>query len=121
MAALWSPEARLRRWRDVELAALEGMVQVGIAPAEALADGRARAGDFTAQDVARIDEIEKTTKHDVIAFLTFMEQRIGPSARWLHLGMTSSDVLDTALGMTLRDAGRRLLAGLERAQEAVKR
>jgi adenylosuccinate lyase len=121
MAALWSAEERLGRWRDVELAALEGMVEAGIAPREALSECQARAGAFTDQDVARIDEIEQTTKHDVIAFLTFMERRIGPSARWLHLGMTSSDVLDTALGMTLRDAGQRILARLERAQEAVKR
>ena len=121
MTALWSPEARLRRWRDVELAALEGMVVAGLAPREALDECRARAGDFTAEDVARIEEIERTTKHDVIAFLTFMEQRIGPSARWLHLGMTSSDVLDTALGMTLRDACRLLLQDLDRAMEAVKR
>ncbi len=69
----------------------------GIAPQEALEACRARAGDFTAADVARIDEIEKTTKHDVIAFLTFMEERIGPEARWLHWGMTSTDVLDTSL------------------------
>jgi adenylosuccinate lyase len=121
MAALWSAEARLRRWRDVELAALEGMVQAGIAPGEALDECRKLAGDFTAGDVARIDEIERTTKHDVIAFLTFMEQRIGPQARWLHLGMTSSDVLDTALGMTLRDAGQRILAGVQGAMDAVKR
>jgi len=121
MAALWSAEARLRRWRDVELAALEGMVKAGIAPSDALKECHERSGDFTAADVARIDEIEKTTKHDVIAFLTFLEQRIGPNARWLHLGMTSSDVLDTALGMTLRDAGKRILAGVAGAMEAVKR
>ncbi|HYV44088.1 MAG TPA: adenylosuccinate lyase, partial [Myxococcaceae bacterium] len=121
MAALWSAEARLRRWRDVELAALEGMVKAGIAPADALKECRERAGDFTAGDVARIDEIEKTTKHDVIAFLTFMEQRIGAQARWLHLGMTSSDVLDTALGMTLRDAGKRILSGVAGAMDAAKR
>jgi adenylosuccinate lyase len=120
MTALWTPEARLRRWRDVELAALEGMAAEGIAPREALEDCRARAGDFTAGDVRRIDEIEKTTRHDVIAFLTFMEERIGPSARWLHLGMTSSDVLDTALGMTLRDAADLLLAGVDRAMATVK-
>jgi adenylosuccinate lyase len=77
-------------------------------------------GDFTAADVARIDEIEKTTKHDVIAFLSFMEQRIGPEARWLHWGMTSSDVLDTALGLTLRDAADLMLEGLERVRAAVK-
>src|SRR5689334_25263242 len=121
MVALWTSEERLRRWRDVELAALDGMVAAGIAPADAARTCRSKAGDFTAEDVARIDEIEKTTKHDVIAFLAFLEQRVGPQARWLHLGMTSSDVLDTALGMTLRDAGRRVLAGAAGAMEAAKR
>ncbi len=121
MVALWTAEARLRRWRDVELAALDGMVLAGIAPAEAAATCRAKAGDFTAADVVAIDEIEKTTKHDVIAFLTFMEQRIGPEARWLHFGMTSSDVLDTSLGMLLRDAATLLLAGVERAMKATEK
>jgi adenylosuccinate lyase len=120
MARLWSAEERLRRWRDVELAALEGLVREGFAPASALEDCRARAGDFTAGDVAEIDAIEKVTKHDVIAFLTFLERRIGPSARYLHLGMTSSDVLDTALGMTLRDASDLLLQGVDRVRAAVK-
>ncbi len=120
MVALWSSEARLRRWRDVELAALEGMVEAGIAPAAALAECRAKAGDFNAADVAQIDEIEKTTKHDVIAFLTFMEQRIGPSARWLHWGMTSSDVLDTSLALIMRDAATLMLAGVDRAMKAVE-
>ncbi|HEY1909140.1 MAG TPA: adenylosuccinate lyase, partial [Myxococcaceae bacterium] len=120
MVALWTSPARLRRWRDVELAALEGMVKAGIAPADALAQCRARSGDFDDGDAARIDEIERTTRHDVIAFLTFMEERIGPSARWLHFGMTSSDVLDTSLGMILRDAADLLLAGVDRAMAAVK-
>ncbi len=120
MTALWSNEARLRRWRDVELAALEGMVAAGIAPKEALAVCVARAGDFTAEDVAKIDEIEKTTKHDVIAFLTFMEERIGPEARWLHWGMTSSDVLDTSLGLILRDAATLLISGVDRVMKAVE-
>jgi adenylosuccinate lyase len=111
----------MRRWRDVELAALEGMVENGIAPREALEDCRSRAGDFSEADVARIEEIERTTKHDVIAFLTFMEERIGPSARWLHLGMTSSDVLDTSLGMTLRDAADLILQGVGRAMAAVEK
>lgn len=118
---LWSDVARYRRWRDVELAALEGMVEVGLAPKEALEDCRARAGDFTPQDAARIEEIERTTKHDVIAFLTFMEERIGPSARWLHMGMTSSDVLDTSLGLTLRDALDLILQGLARVMGAVEK
>ncbi|MBM4380714.1 MAG: adenylosuccinate lyase [Deltaproteobacteria bacterium] len=121
MASLWTAEARLRRWRDVELAALEGLVREGLAPAAALADCRARAGEFTAEDARAIDDIEKVTKHDVIAFLTFLERRIGPSARYLHMGMTSSDVLDTALGMTLRDASDLLLQGVDRVQAAVKR
>jgi adenylosuccinate lyase len=121
MASLWSAQARLRRWRDVELAALEGMVAAHIAPAEALAECRARAGDFDEADVRRIDEIERVTRHDVIAFLTFLEERIGPPARWLHFGMTSSDVLDTSLSLILRDAADLLLAGLERAMAAVER
>ena len=107
MTALWSNEARMRRWRDVELAALEGMVVAGIAPKEALEVCRAKAGDFTAADVAKIDEIEKVTRHDVIAFLTFMEERIGPEARWLHYGMTSSDVLDTSFATSTHDAHSR--------------
>jgi adenylosuccinate lyase len=121
MAALWTSEARLRRWRDVELAALQGMVEQGLAPRDALVDCQTKAGDFNADDVAKIEEIERTTKHDVIAFLTFMEQRIGPSARFLHMGMTSSDVLDTSLAMTLRDAADLILQGVDRAMAAVKK
>jgi adenylosuccinate lyase len=120
MVALWSPPARFRRWRDVELAALEGMVEAGIAPQEALSQCRTRAGDFDEGDVSRIEDIERTTKHDVIAFLTFMEERIGPAARWLHFGMTSSDVLDTSLALLLRDAADLLVQGLDRAMAAVK-
>jgi adenylosuccinate lyase len=120
MVALWSPQARFRRWRDVELAALEGMVEAGIAPQEALSQCRTRAGDFDEGDVSRIEDIERTTKHDVIAFLTFMEERIGPAARWLHFGMTSSDVLDTSLALLLRDAADLLVQGLDRAMAAVK-
>ncbi len=120
MVALWSSEARLRRWRDVELAALEGMVAQGIAPQEALTECRAKAGDFTPADVTRIDDIERTTKHDVIAFLTFMEERIGPAARWLHWGMTSSDVLDTSLALIMRDAATLMLSGIDRAMKAIE-
>lgn len=121
MVALWSSEERLRRWRDVELAALAGMVTEGIAPKEVLEACQAKAGDFDAADVARIDEIEKTTKHDVIAFLTFMEERIGPDARWLHWGMTSSDVLDTSLALILRDAATMIIAGVDRAMAAIEK
>jgi adenylosuccinate lyase len=120
MVALWTPEARLRRWRDVELAALEGMVAEGIAPKDAFEKCQAKAGDFSAADVTKIDEIEKTTKHDVIAFLTFMEERIGPEARWLHWGMTSSDVLDTSLALILRDAMTLIIGGVDRVLKAVE-
>jgi len=120
MVALWTEEAKLGRWRDIELAALAAMADEGLAPSAAFEACRAKAGAFDAKDVEAIEEIEKTTRHDVIAFLTFMEQRIGPEARWLHFGMTSSDVLDTALALVLREAADVLLAGLERAMQAVK-
>ncbi len=120
MVALWSDVARLRRWRNVELYALEGMVEAGLAPAQALQECRERAGDFEEADIARIDQIERTTKHDVIAFLTFVEERVGPSARFLHMGMTSSDVLDTSLSVCLVEAVDRLLEGVKRCKAAIK-
>jgi adenylosuccinate lyase len=121
MSALWSPEARLDRWQAIEIYALEAMVELGLAPAQALTECNAHLKPFTEQDVARVEEIEKTTRHDVIAFLTFLEERAGPSARWLHLGMTSSDVLDTSLAMLLKDAADLLLEDLELAMKAVER
>jgi adenylosuccinate lyase len=123
MARIWAPERRYRIWLDVELAASEAMVQIGEVPAEdhaALA--KAFAGfEFGAADVARIEEIEKTVKHDVIAFLTFVEEKGGAPARHLHKGMTSSDVLDTTLAIQIRDAARLLLAGVDRVREALKK
>jgi len=119
MAALWTPERRYQTWLEVELAAGRAMADAGLVPRAAIEECAAKGGSFTTEDAARIDEIEKTTRHDVIAFLTFMEERIGPSARHLHFGMTSSDVLDTSLAMLLRDAGDMILAGLEKAREAV--
>ncbi len=95
------------------------MARAGLVPAASIEECAAKGGSFSAQDAARIEEIEKTTKHDVIAFLTFMEERIGPSARHLHFGMTSSDVLDSALALTLRDAAELLLAGVDRARASV--
>ncbi|MHB8420412.1 MAG: adenylosuccinate lyase [Myxococcales bacterium] len=120
MTALWSAEARYGRWLEVELAACEAMADEGLVPQEAAAACRLRAGSISSADAARIEEIEKTVKHDVIAFLTFLEERIGTDARWLHLGMTSSDVLDTSLALQLAAAGSLLLAGLDRAREAVR-
>ncbi len=120
LVALWTPNERLRRWRDVELAALSGMVATGLAPAAVLEVCQAKAGDFSDADVEAIDAIEKTTRHDVIAFLTFMEKRIGPEARWLHWGMTSSDVLDTSLALLLRDAMGKILTGVDEARAAIR-
>ncbi len=106
-ADLWSPARRFDVWLEVELAACESMEQDGLVP-------RGTAAGIRAKDIAlspaRIEEIERTTKHDVIAFLTHVEELAGLDARWLHRGMTSSDVLDTSLAVLLRDAADLLLA-----------
>jgi adenylosuccinate lyase len=123
MAAIWAPERRYRIWLDVELAACEAMARLAQVPA----DDRKKLQEtwskhaFTAADVARIEEIEKTVKHDVIAFLTFLEEKGGASARHLHRGMTSSDVLDTTLAVQLHEATQLLLAGIDRVREAIRR
>jgi adenylosuccinate lyase len=119
MVALWTPERRYKTWLDVELAAGRAMAEAGLVPVAAIEECAAKAGSFTAEDAARIDEIEKVTRHDVIAFLTFMEERIGPSARHLHFGMTSSDVLDSSLAILLRDAADLIIAGIDKARDAV--
>src|SRR4051812_31455336 len=121
MVALWTPERRYQTWLEVELAAGRAMADAGLVPREAIDQCTAKAGTFSAEDARRIDEIEKTTRHDVIAFLTFLEERIGPPARHLHFGMTSSDVLDTSLAMLLRDAADLIVAGIDKAREAVIR
>ena len=123
MARIWAPERRYRLWLEVELAACEAMVRLGEVPAEDGASLRATfAGfSFSVADVARIEEIERTTKHDVIAFLTFLEEKGGLSARHLHKGMTSSDVLDTTLAVQLKEANALILAGIDRVRAAVKR
>jgi len=123
MVRVWSPERRFRIWLDVELLACEAMAALGQVPAEDLAHLR-RAFDgfsFGPADVARIDEIERTTKHDVIAFLTFLEEKGGIAVRHLHKGMTSSDVLDTTLAVQLHEATGLLLAGVDRVRAAVRK
>jgi len=123
MARIWSPERRFRIWLDVELLAAEAMVKLGEVPAEDLAALR-RAFDgfqFSAGDVARIDEIEKVTKHDVIAFLTFVEEKGGLPARHLHKGMTSSDVLDTTLAVQLKEATDLLVQDVDKVRAAVRK
>jgi len=116
MAAIWEPENRFRIWLDVELAACEALNRAGVIPDSALKTIVGKA-DF---DVARIDEIELEVKHDVIAFLTSVAEFVGPDSRYIHLGMTSSDVLDTSLAVQMVQAADLLLEGLRRARAAVK-
>ena len=106
MAALWTEEAKLGRWLEVELAVCRAWAARGVIPAADLGAIEARAG-FS---VERTQELERTTNHDVVAFLTDVAERIGPPSRWVHFGMTSSDVLDTGLALAVRRAGDLLLA-----------
>jgi adenylosuccinate lyase len=123
MAAIWVPEHRLRLWLEIELCALEAMAAIGQVPRDVAAKVRAAAERHGAAlfDPQRIAEIETVTRHDVIAFLTHVEQVIGPDARYLHLGMTSSDLLDTALALQLTAAADLLLGDLDRLLEALRR
>lgn len=121
MAALWTPETRFRIWFEIEAHATDALAQLGVVPREAAAriwEADAAAGPF---DVARIDAIEAETKHDVIAFLTHVAERTGPEARFLHQGMTSSDVLDTCLAVQLARAADILLADLDQLLEVLER
>jgi adenylosuccinate lyase len=117
MGAIWSDERRYQTWLRVEIAAAEAMAAAGIVPAEAARDIRER-GRF---DVARIEAIERTTQHDVIAFTTAVAEHVGPSARWLHFGLTSSDVIDTAQSLQMREACDLLLSGLDRLAHEIRR
>lgn len=110
MGAVWTAQARFAAWLEVELAVCEAWSRLGRIPDEAMADIRARAGF----DPDRILEIEERTRHDVIAFLTAVEEKVGPSARYIHLGCTSSDITDTANALLLAKAGTLILAGFDR-------
>ncbi len=101
MSGVWSEENKFTIWLDVEIAAMEAQANLGRVPKEAVEEVKRKARF----DVARIDEIERTVKHDVIAFLTNVSENVGPAARFVHLGMTSSDVLDTASAIQLKQAG----------------
>ncbi len=116
MARIWSQEAKYANWLRVELAVCEVYARRGLIPGEALNRIKAKAR----VDPHRIDEIEQTTRHDVIAFLTNLEESIGTDSRYVHIGMTSSDVLDTALALSLQEASDLLLAGLERLRAALR-
>jgi adenylosuccinate lyase len=117
MAELWSEGARLSRWLAVELAAVDAWVELGVVPAEDATAIRERAA-FSPERVA---ELERETRHDVAAFVRCVAEAVGPAGRWIHHGLTSSDVVDTALGTQLRDATDLLLRGVERLLGAVKR
>lgn len=117
MARIWEPENRFRIWFEIEAHACDALAELGVIPKEAAAEVWAK-GKW---DVDRIDEIERETKHDVIAFLTNLAEHVGPSARFVHQGMTSSDVLDTCLAVQLKQASDILLGDLDRLLEALKR
>ena len=116
MARLWSQDAKYEAWLRVELAVCEVYAKRGIVPAEAL--GRIKAAARVS--ASRIDEIEATTRHDLIAFLTNLEESIGADSRYVHIGMTSSDVVDTAQALQMVAASDLLLAGLERFREVLR-
>jgi adenylosuccinate lyase len=116
MSRVWSDEARLERWLDVELAVVDAWAQVGAFPATTARTIRERARVPTPERVA---ELERTTHHDVAAFVDAVAFGLGPEGRWFHFGLTSSDVLDTALALTLQSAGSLVRDGLARATDAV--
>src|SRR5206468_5023734 len=116
MGRIWSDQRRYETWLLVESAAADAMAAAGIVPADAARDIRER-GAF---DIARIEAIEETTQHDVIAFTTAVAEHVGPSARWLHFGLTSSDVIDTAQALQMRDACDVVLADVEALNDAIR-
>ena len=116
MGRIWSDQRRYETWLRVESAAADAMAAAGIVPAEAARDIRER-GAF---DIARIEEIEQRTQHDVIAFTEAVAEKVGPSARWLHFGMTSSDAIDTAQALQMREACDVILKDLDALGEAIR-
>ncbi|MGE4292919.1 MAG: adenylosuccinate lyase [Desulfovibrio sp.] len=117
MAALWTLENKFRAWLEVELAVCEAWCKLGVIPVEDMRTIRENA-DF---DLDRILEIEERTKHDVIAFLTAVEEKVGPASRWIHLGCTSSDIVDTANGLLLTRAGEIIARDLDKLLEVLRR
>jgi len=116
MGAIWSDQRRYETWLEVELAAADAMADAGVIPAAAAAELRAKASF----DIARIEAIEQVTQHDVIAFTTAVAEHAGPAARWLHFGLTSSDVLDTAQALQMRQACDLIVKDLAGALDAIR-
>ncbi len=119
MTAIWEPQSRFRIWFEIEAHATDALAELGVVPKSDAEEIWKKAREATF-DVARIDEIEAVTKHDVIAFLTHLAEIVGPSARFVHQGMTSSDVLDTCLSVQLKRASDLLIAGVDRVLAALK-
>ncbi len=117
MAGLWEPENRYRAWLDVELLACDANAKLGLIPRKALAAIRKKA-DF---NVKRIDALEKIVKHDVIAFLTAVGEKVGPDSRYIHLGLTSSDVLDTSLASLMRRASDIIISDIAAVRKTLKK
>jgi len=117
MSFIWEPENKFGIWLKIEILACEALSKRGEVPSEAVAIIKKKARF----DVARIDEIEKEVKHDVIAFLTCVSEYVGEAGRFLHLGMTSSDVLDTALAVQLKQAADLILGELEALRAAIRK
>jgi adenylosuccinate lyase len=120
MASIWEPQTRFRIWFEIEAHAADAQAELGVIPKDAAKTIWAKAKDATF-DVARIDEIERETKHDVIAFLTHLAEIVGPEARFVHQGMTSSDVLDTCLNVQLTRAADILIDDIDRVLAALKK
>src|SRR3990170_8625721 len=117
MGRIWEPENRFRKWLEVELAACEAWNRLGQIPDKALKTIVKKA-DF---NVERIDEIEKTVKHDVIAFLTPVSEFVGPDSRYIHMGLTSSDILDTSLALLLREAADLIISDIKGLMSALEK
>src|SRR6201990_1320653 len=120
MAAIWEPQTRFRIWFEIEAHAADALAELGVIPKEAAKTIWAKGKNATF-DVARIDEIERETRHDVIAFLTHLAEIVGPDARFGHQGMTSSDVLDTCLNVQLARAADILIEDVDRVLAALKK
>ena len=120
MAEIWSPETRFRIWFEIEAHALDAMAEIGMVPKSAAKSVRRKSKNISF-DIERIDEIEREVKHDVIAFLTHLAERLGPEARFVHQGLTSSDILDTCFNMQLVRAADLLMADVDALLAALKR
>src|SRR6201985_3002741 len=120
MVSIWAEQTRFRIWFEIEAHATDALAALGVVPKEA-AQALWAKGKDAVFDVARIDEIEREVKHDVIAFLTHLAEIVGPEARFVHQGMTSSDVLDTCLNVQLSRAADLLIEGVDKVRAALKR